>query len=70
MFVAHVGDSKVVVGTRSKTHPATLEALILTEDHHPTIKSERERIQASGGGITRYNMCTMAQGQWGINPYD
>ena len=52
MFVAHVGDSKVVVGTRSKTHPATLEALILTEDHHPTIKSERERIQASGGGIT------------------
>ena len=41
-----------MVGTRSNTHPATLEVLVLTDDHHPTNKSERERIQASGGGIT------------------
>lgn len=48
------------------TRPATLEALVLTEDHYPTNKSERERIQASHGvhysHKKRYNTCTKAQG--------
>ena len=52
MIVAHVGDFKVAVATRSNTHPATLESLVLTKDHHPTKKSKREGIQASGGDIT------------------
>ena len=51
IFVANVGDSTVVLGSRSQTHPATVEALVLTKDHHPTNREERERIQATGGGI-------------------
>ena len=47
MFIANVGDSTVVLGTRSETHqstyPATLEALILTKDHSQQIvQNERE----------------------------
>ena len=56
MFVANVGGSTVVLGTRSQTHqstyPATLEALILTKDHKPADSAERERIQATGGGAS------------------
>ena len=56
MFVANVGDSTVVLGTRSQTHqstyPATLEALILTKDHKPADSEERKRIQATGGGVS------------------
>ena len=56
MFVANVGASTVVLGTRSQTHqstyPATLEALILTKDHKPADSAERERIQATGGGVS------------------
>ena len=56
MFDANVGDSTVVLGIRSETlqstYPATLEALILTKDHKLVDSTERERIQATGGGVS------------------
>ena len=51
IFVAIVGDLTVVLGTRSQTHPATVEVLVLMKDHHPINRVERERIQATSGEI-------------------
>ena len=53
--VANIGNSTVVLGTRSEIHrstyPATLEALTFTKDHKLGDSAEWERIQATGGGI-------------------
>jgi serine/threonine protein phosphatase PrpC len=50
LFVASVGDSKVVLGKRVQ---GRYEAEVLTEDHKPTCLKERKRIEACGGEIKR-----------------
>uniref|UniRef100_UPI00358FD517 protein phosphatase 1D isoform X2 n=1 Tax=Myxine glutinosa TaxID=7769 RepID=UPI00358FD517 len=49
MYVAHVGDSGVVLGVR--TAHGVLHAVPLTEDHKPDSPKERERIEALGGSV-------------------
>uniref|UniRef100_A0A8C4Q5T6 Protein phosphatase, Mg2+/Mn2+ dependent, 1Db n=1 Tax=Eptatretus burgeri TaxID=7764 RepID=A0A8C4Q5T6_EPTBU len=49
MYVAHVGDSGVVLGVR--TARGVLHAVPLTEDHKPDAPQERERIEALGGSV-------------------
>ena len=55
MYVAHVGDSGVVLGVR--TARGVLHAVPLTEDHKPDAPHERERIEALGG------RCVLSQQQ-------
>lgn len=53
MYVAHVGDSSVVLGSRdsSISDVNKLKADMITEDHKPDSPQERERIEASGGQV-------------------
>ena len=48
MYVAHVGDSAVVVGMKENSD-ISLEALELTQDHKPELPKEKERIERLGG---------------------
>lgn len=50
IYVAHVGDSRVVLGTRSKPD-GEVEAMELTTDHKPTLPAEKARIEKAGGEI-------------------
>nr|CEL66539.1 TPA: Probable protein phosphatase 2C 64 [Neospora caninum Liverpool] len=50
LFVAHVGDSRVVLA-RQKKDGIVAEAL--TVDHKPTTPAERARIEAAGGELKR-----------------
>eukprot|EP00756_Hemistasia_phaeocysticola_P013122 Hpha_TRINITY_DN15252_c3_g1::TRINITY_DN15252_c3_g1_i1::g.68138::m.68138/K04461/PPM1B, PP2CB; protein phosphatase 1B len=45
VHVANVGDSRVILGSNHETIP-------LTEDHKPTNKTERKRIERAGGSIS------------------
>ena len=49
MYVAHVGDSAVVVGERDEDSDVRLKALEVTQDHKPEVPEERERIERLGG---------------------
>ncbi|KAM4701755.1 protein phosphatase 1D [Discoglossus pictus] len=50
MYVAHVGDSGVVLGFRS--HPKDiLRAVEVTQDHKPELPKEKERIEGLGGSV-------------------
>lgn len=55
LYVAHVGDSRVVLGrkVRSEVDPETLiwEAVDLTIDHKPDLPEERARIESNGGVV-------------------
>lgn len=48
--VAHVGDSRAILG---KTDKSGVKSHPLTNDHWPSLPSERHRIEESGGEITR-----------------
>ncbi|PFH31236.1 putative PP2C [Besnoitia besnoiti] len=50
LFVAHVGDSRVVL---ARQHKSGIVAETITLDHKPTTPAERERIEASGGEVKR-----------------
>ena len=50
MFVANVGDSRVVMATTVKE---TLKAVPLTVDHKPDDPTEKKRIESVGGQIGR-----------------
>ena len=50
MFVAHVGDSRVVLASNMGE---TLKAIPLTKDHKPDNPEEKERIESLGGEIGR-----------------
>mmetsp|Transcript_8577 Transcript_8577/g.29212 ORF Transcript_8577/g.29212 Transcript_8577/m.29212 type:complete len:335 (+) Transcript_8577:165-1169(+) len=45
IMVANAGDSRCVLGTQRLTKP-------MSEDHKPTLDSERERIEAAGGTVS------------------
>lgn len=49
MYVAHVGDSAVVVGVKEDASDITLQALEVTQDHKPELPKEKERIERLGG---------------------
>lgn len=49
MYVAHVGDSAVVVGERENDSDIRLQALEITQDHKPELPKEKERIERLGG---------------------
>jgi serine/threonine protein phosphatase PrpC len=55
LYVAHVGDSRVVLGKVSPDHTpnggVAYDALELTLDHKPDLPEERARIEKSGGVV-------------------
>lgn len=52
MYVAHVGDSAVVVGEKDDPKMG-LEALEITQDHKPELPKEKERIEQLGGSVVK-----------------
>uniref|UniRef100_A0A1A7XC94 Protein phosphatase 1D magnesium-dependent, delta isoform b n=1 Tax=Iconisemion striatum TaxID=60296 RepID=A0A1A7XC94_9TELE len=53
MYVAHVGDSAVVVGVKENDSDITLQALEITQDHKPELPQEKERIERLGGSVMK-----------------
>ncbi|XP_034406516.1 protein phosphatase 1D-like isoform X2 [Cyclopterus lumpus] len=53
MYVAHVGDSGVVVGVQENDSDITLQALEITQDHKPELPKEKERIERLGGSVMK-----------------
>lgn len=53
MYVAHVGDSGVVLGLRDHPSDQFVRAVEVTQDHKPELPKERERIEGLGG---RYDL--------------
>ncbi|KAK7925058.1 hypothetical protein WMY93_007368 [Mugilogobius chulae] len=53
MYIAHVGDSAVVVGVKENDSDIALEALELTQDHKPELPKEKERIERLGGSVMK-----------------
>ena len=52
LWVAHVGDSRCVLGVRDAAS-GKLKALDITNDHKPELPGEHERIVASGGAVIK-----------------
>ena len=50
LYVAHVGDSAVVMGS-IRDEDGTLECVELTEDHKPEAPKEKNRIEEHGGAV-------------------
>ncbi|XP_064157761.1 protein phosphatase 1D-like [Anguilla rostrata] len=53
MYVAHVGDSGVVLGVRDDPTDQFLRAVEVTQDHKPELPKERERIEGLGGSVIK-----------------
>eukprot|EP00922_Rhytidocystis_sp_ex-Travisia-forbesii_P028181 GHVS01041359.1.p1 GENE.GHVS01041359.1~~GHVS01041359.1.p1 ORF type:complete len:681 (-),score=155.44 GHVS01041359.1:632-2509(-) len=53
LFVAHVGDSRAVLGRLQKPGSKKCDAVDLTDDHKPTAEVEKKRIIQSGGQVKR-----------------
>ncbi|XP_022072560.1 protein phosphatase 1D-like isoform X1 [Acanthochromis polyacanthus] len=53
MYVAHVGDSAVVVGVKENDSDIMLQALEVTQDHKPELPKEKERIERLGGSVMK-----------------
>ncbi|XP_024122144.1 protein phosphatase 1D isoform X2 [Oryzias melastigma] len=53
MYIAHVGDSAVVVGVKENDSDITLQALEITQDHKPELPKEKERIERLGGSVMK-----------------
>ncbi|KAK6475613.1 protein phosphatase 1D-like [Huso huso] len=53
MFVAHVGDSGVVLGVQDDPKDDFIRAVELTQDHKPELPRERQRIEGLGGSVIR-----------------
>ncbi|XP_062887851.1 protein phosphatase, Mg2+/Mn2+ dependent, 1Da [Mobula hypostoma] len=57
MYVAHVGDSGVVLGAQDSPalgqgqSEGTVQALEVTQDHKPELPKEKERIEGLGGSV-------------------
>lgn len=54
MYVAHVGDSGVVMASQNKLDKK-LRARAITADHKPETPKEKERIEAIGGKVLARN---------------
>ncbi|XP_036381004.1 protein phosphatase 1D-like isoform X1 [Megalops cyprinoides] len=53
MFVAHVGDSAVVLGVREHPSDRLIRAVEVTQDHKPELPKERHRIEGLGGSVMK-----------------
>ncbi|KAA8587165.1 hypothetical protein FQN60_001001, partial [Etheostoma spectabile] len=53
MYVAHVGDSAVVVGVQENDSDIRLQALEITQDHKPELPKEKQRIERLGGSVMK-----------------
>ncbi|KAJ8348649.1 hypothetical protein SKAU_G00272380 [Synaphobranchus kaupii] len=53
MFVAHVGDSAVVLGVRDPPLEQLVQAVEVTQDHKPELPKERHRIEGLGGRVMK-----------------
>nr|XP_033777768.1 protein phosphatase 1D [Geotrypetes seraphini] len=51
MYVAHVGDSGVIVGVQDNPRDDFVRAVEVTQDHKPELPKERERIEGLGGSV-------------------
>uniref|UniRef100_A0AAV2J230 DNA 5'-3' helicase n=1 Tax=Knipowitschia caucasica TaxID=637954 RepID=A0AAV2J230_KNICA len=52
MYVAHVGDSAVVLGVEDQAS-SSVRALELTQDHKPELPREKQRIEGLGGSVIK-----------------
>ncbi|XP_075993775.1 protein phosphatase, Mg2+/Mn2+ dependent, 1Da [Genypterus blacodes] len=53
MYVAHVGDSAVVLGVQDDPADPYIRAVEVTQDHKPELPRERERIEGLGGSVIK-----------------
>ncbi|XP_029923205.1 protein phosphatase, Mg2+/Mn2+ dependent, 1Da [Myripristis murdjan] len=53
MYVAHVGDSAVVLGVQDDPTDQFIRAVEVTQDHKPELPRERERIEGLGGSVIK-----------------
>ncbi|XP_018556746.1 protein phosphatase, Mg2+/Mn2+ dependent, 1Da isoform X2 [Lates calcarifer] len=53
MYVAHVGDSAVVLGIQDDPSVPFIRAVEVTQDHKPELPRERERIEGLGGSVIK-----------------
>lgn len=53
LFVAHVGDSRVILASHREDEPAAFSVTALTRDHRPDDAEEAERIRRQGGEIRK-----------------
>ncbi|XP_062275194.1 protein phosphatase, Mg2+/Mn2+ dependent, 1Da [Scomber scombrus] len=53
MYVAHVGDSAVVLGVQDDPTIPYIRAVEVTQDHKPELPRERERIEGLGGSVIK-----------------
>ncbi|XP_048375392.1 protein phosphatase 1D [Sphaerodactylus townsendi] len=51
MYVAHVGDSGVVLGVQDNPKDNFIRAVEVTQDHKPELPKERQRIEGLGGSV-------------------
>lgn len=60
LFVAHVGDSRVVLASHREDEPSAFSVTALTRDHRPDDPEEAERVRRQGGEIRRMHRNTGA----------
>uniref|UniRef100_A0A672H2B2 Protein phosphatase, Mg2+/Mn2+ dependent 1D n=1 Tax=Salarias fasciatus TaxID=181472 RepID=A0A672H2B2_SALFA len=53
MYLAHVGDSAVVLGIQDDASVPFIRAVEVTQDHKPELPRERERIEGLGGSVIK-----------------
>ncbi|KAM6946063.1 protein phosphatase, Mg2+/Mn2+ dependent, 1Db [Aplochiton taeniatus] len=53
MYVAHVGDSAVVLGVQDDPSDQFIRAVEVTQDHKPELPKERKRIEGLGGSVIK-----------------
>ncbi|MED6241958.1 hypothetical protein ATANTOWER_030910 [Ataeniobius toweri] len=53
MYVAHVGDSAIVLGVQDDPSVPFIKAVEVTQDHKPELPKERERIESLGGSVIK-----------------
>lgn len=53
MYVAHVGDSAVVLGVQDDPSVPFIRAVEVTQDHKPELPRERRRIEGLGGSVIK-----------------
>jgi len=60
LFVAHVGDSRIILASHRENEPESFSVTALTRDHRPDDTEEAERIQRDGGEVRRMHKSTGA----------
>eukprot|EP00747_Dinoflagellata_sp_TGD_P164338 gnl/TRDRNA2_/TRDRNA2_184142_c0_seq1.p1 gnl/TRDRNA2_/TRDRNA2_184142_c0~~gnl/TRDRNA2_/TRDRNA2_184142_c0_seq1.p1 ORF type:complete len:844 (+),score=110.49 gnl/TRDRNA2_/TRDRNA2_184142_c0_seq1:65-2533(+) len=53
LFVAHVGDSRIILASRREDEPTAFTVTALTRDHRPDEPEEAERVRREGGEVRK-----------------